>query len=279
MTRLVRSWPLTLLIVLAMAPGVYAQTTDESGRGPQVDRPALPTNPQVDLVFTPVTPCRVFDTRPATRGPGSITNVPAAAFAACGVPIGPTGASAVAINVTAAQNFLVSCAAGDLRVGPVAAPVPPSSLVNYQNCENVANAADIPLGAAGIFVFVDVSATDFIVDVNGYYNDVACQAGTVKALGQCFETGLRAATTVFSASDICRGAGLPGGGRLATGLQLRSLRGGNPLTLAAAPGEWVDSVYVNGAAFQAMTIENGGGFDNQTTIANRQFRCVFNPLP
>ncbi len=52
--------------MLAIAPSVYAQTTDESGRSYE---PALttdvrlPTSVTVDLVFTPVTPCRIIDTR------------------------------------------------------------------------------------------------------------------------------------------------------------------------------------------------------------------------
>ena len=53
--------------MLAVAPGIYAQTTDESGRvlgfQPAVIAPNLPTDPNVDLTLTAVTPCRVCDTR------------------------------------------------------------------------------------------------------------------------------------------------------------------------------------------------------------------------
>jgi hypothetical protein len=149
--------------------------------------------------------------------------------------------------------------------------------VNFQNGDNAANAADVPIGT-GVRIFDDSQAAHVIIDVMGYYRDVGCQAGTVKALGLCFETALRAATTVFIASDVCRDQGLPGGGRLGTGLELRSLRGGGPLTLAAT-GEWTESVYVNGVTFSAMTIADNGGFDDQPTLASHPYRCVFSPLP
>src|SRR6188768_396830 len=47
---------------------------------------------------------------------------------------------------------------------------------------------------------------------------VSCAAGTVGLVGLCFETTLRAATTVFLASDTCKAAG----GFLGDGATLRS---------------------------------------------------------
>jgi hypothetical protein len=199
----------------------------------------------------------------------------------CGIP---AGASAVSINITAVP---VGLSPGDLRVAPnPPGALPLASVVNYQNGDTVANAADVPIGT-GVRIFVDGQGTNFVVDVMGYFKDVSCQAGTVKALGQCFEVSLRAPLSIFDASDTCRAAGLPGGGRLATGLELRSLRNGNPLTLApafSAPpgngGEWVDSVFtINLTDFRALTIANDGGFDSRITTNPLRYRCVFRPLP
>src|SRR6266545_4958663 len=100
---------------------------------------------------------------------------------------------------------------------------------------------------------------------------VQCPAGTVEHVGFCFETALRAATNVFTASDTCKTAG----GFLGDGATLRSGRGGLPLTLAAA-GEWTDQIFSpDNTNFYAMTIENTGGFDRITTLSLRQYRCGF----
>lgn len=284
MAKLLRRVLLGVLAgVLATAPGVYAQTHDESGAtfGPLPStRPLNPVNVSVDTVFTPVSPCRVCDTRFGNPDAGGCakglifgTGIRGVAIAGlCGVP---SGASAVSINITAVP---ATSSPGDLRAGPNPGGAPPSSVINYQ-FENVANAADIQIGTAGVNIFADGAPTDFIVDVMGYFREVTCQAGTVKALGQCWETGLRAALDVFDASNACRLVGLPERGRLGVGLQMRELNAQGILTLAAVPGEWTDSVYAIGTAFQAMTIASSGGFATQPTLDLRQFRCVFLPMP
>jgi len=283
-----------LVGILAIVPAASAQT-DESGArlGPppeQVRNPDNPANANVDLLFTPLSPCRVCDTRfgsidaggcaKGTLFGGGTRDVTIAGL--CGVP---SGADAVSINITAVPAFPGS--PGDLRVAPNPPGAPPiSSIVNYQ-FENTANAADVPIGT-GVRVFADGSAADFVVDVFGYYRDVSCQAGTVKAFGQCFETAFRAANScplgacsVFAASEVCRLVGTPGRGRLGTGLQLRALQILGILALAPPPGEWTDSVYVDNGVFEAMTIANTQGFATQGTIpaGGRAFRCVFNTLP
>ena len=100
---------------------------------------------------------------------------------------------------------------------------------------------------------------------------VQCSAGTVEHVGLCFEAALRAATNVFIASDTCKTAG----GFLSDGLTLRSGRGGNPLTLAAA-GEWTDQIFSpDNTTFYSMTITDAGGFDRVATLSLRQYRCAF----
>jgi len=273
-----------LASVLAIVPGAYAQVHDESGAtfGPPATTiiPLNPTNADVELVFTPVTPCRICDTRlfPDAGGcakgllsDGGFRDVTIAGL--CGIP---SDASAAAVNITAVPATVGS--PGDLRAAPnPPGTLPPSSIINYQ-FENVANAANIKIGT-GIRIFADGASTDFIVDVNGFYRHVTCQAGTVKAFGQCWETALRAATSVFSAAQACRLVGPPGRGRLGSGLQLRALQTLGILALAAPPGEWTDSVYVDSTVFSAMTIANTEGFATQTTLSSREYRCVFNTLP
>jgi hypothetical protein len=126
--------------------------------------------------FVGIVPCRIIDTRAGQgfsgqAGPpalvanttrtfqitGTVPGLPSQ----CGIP-----ATAVAISV----NFTVTnfAGAGDIRVFPSGGTLPIASILNYQ-IENIANATTVPLGPAGITVQADVSGTDFIADVNGYY--------------------------------------------------------------------------------------------------------------
>lgn len=293
MTRLIKTWVFCLsAFVLAVAPSLYAQTTDDSGQAglePVSPGPLNPTNALVDVVFTPITPCRIINTT-VSGGPitaGSTRNFVVAGttgFAAqggntigCGIPRGPAVAAVinyVAVNPTGA---------GDLRVTPFGTPVPLASVINYAAVPglNVANGVATKLCSPGascgfdITIQGDSSTTGLVADVMGYYAGVTCQAGTVKVLGQCFETALRAADDLLAASDACRAA--TGAGRLATAMELRSLRGGNPLTLDAA-GEWVDSFNVSAAVASGILVTNAGTLSQVGVTSLHPFRCVFRPL-
>lgn len=133
------------------------------------------------LTFVGITPCRIVDTRGAggtftgQAGPpalvadanrtfqitGTVPGVPSQ----CGIP---TNAAAISVNFTVA-GFT---GAGDVRVFPAGGALPNASIVNY-SLENIANATSVPLGPVGsekgITVRADVSSTQLIVDVNGYY--------------------------------------------------------------------------------------------------------------
>ena len=270
-------------LVLALGPGVHARGRTPSewwsrSRGP------TSTNPLVDVVFTPITPCRIINTNVA-GGPiaaGTTRNFVVAGTSGfpaqggtaggCGIPFGI--ASAAVINYIAVNP----AGAGDLRVTPFGTPMPLASIVNYavprlQRANGVATKLCSPIpscATADITIQADVSAASLVADVMGYYSSPGCQAGTVKALGQCYETVLRAADDVFAASDTCRAA--TGGGRLATTMELRSLRGGNPLTLDAT-GEWVDS-FSNISAAQALIVSETGGITEVGTTSTHPFRCV-----
>jgi hypothetical protein len=276
--------------VTALVPTVGAQTVAPNGRvlvpAPGVGM-LLPASPTVDVVFTPITPCRIIDTTIA-GGPidASETRDFAVAgidgFAAqggnaagCGIPL---GASAAVINYVAVGP----AGPGDLRVTAFGTPIPLASVINYANVPglNIANGVATPLapGAAPhITVQADVSATHLVADVLGYYKDVSCQAGSVKVLGQCFETSLRSAADVFNASIACKTAG----GRLATPHELRSVGGPGlgPLTLDGV-GEWVDSYWTDGVTILALIVNESGQFTSVDTLTPpHPYRCVFRPLP
>jgi hypothetical protein len=169
----VRGARAVLLAGLALSGGTAAQPHD-----------AIPTAtalgaPGVDLVFTPIAPCRIIDTRSA-GGPiaagttrdfdvaGALSGQGGAAD--CGVPEGR--ATAVAVNLVAVNP----AGAGNLRAWAFGQAVPTASVINYAS-GNVANAVVLPIcnPAAGpctkdFTLRADVSASQVVADVTGYFH-------------------------------------------------------------------------------------------------------------
>lgn len=139
-----------------------------------------------DLVFVPVQPCRIIDTRLA-GGPlvaGTMRNFQVTGSASlagqggnasgCGIPQGSTLplAAAVAINFIAVGP----AGAGDLRAWAFGQPQPLASIINYAAVSglNIANGVIVPIAgtasaAADLSVIADVSGTHLVADVTGYF--------------------------------------------------------------------------------------------------------------
>ena len=119
-----------------------------------------------------VNPVRIADSRPAPENVG-IAPVHIGANAAIIVPVAGLGGlpaassiSAVVLNVTVANPE----GSGYLTVYPSNALLPSSSNLNFIGGDLRSNQVTVPLGPDGaVRVFAGVSATDVIVDVNGYY--------------------------------------------------------------------------------------------------------------
>ena len=139
---------------------------------------AAPTDQ--DLVFTPVTPCRIVDTRlaggPFTPGARREFYVYGTTIianqggnpAGCASPRGEP--SAVHINVTAVPQS----GSGYFGVFPANVEPPNASLVNYKTgVQNIANAATIKTyyqaGAREIEVINRNGSAHLVIDVMGYY--------------------------------------------------------------------------------------------------------------
>ncbi len=137
-----------------------------------------------DLVFTPVAPCRVIDTRTSAAGQlvagidQSFLVRSAGGFASqggsatdCGIP---AAASAVEMNFVAVGP----AGSGDLRVAAFPGALPNASVLNYTNLPglNIANGIAQPVCVTGaapcakdITVRADVSNTHLVVDVVGFF--------------------------------------------------------------------------------------------------------------
>jgi hypothetical protein len=136
---------------------------------------------QADLVYTPVTPCRIIDTRRAGGliAPGAprsflVTGTDysdqGGSAAGCGVPFGPT--TAAVVNFVAVNPG----GAGNLRVTPFGTAMPLASIINFSAGMNLANGLVVatcnPFSftcSSDITIQADVSATQLVADVQGYF--------------------------------------------------------------------------------------------------------------
>jgi hypothetical protein len=146
--------------------------------------PQLLGSPRADLVFTPLTPCRLADTRGYPGGPWPITPGSARAFdatvnlgaqggnsAGCGVPSLEPPALAVTITAVNPQGT------GNLRAYPARNLPPIASVVGYGlpgTGLNVANTTIVPLLQDLLIpeefvIRADGSTVHVVIDVVGYF--------------------------------------------------------------------------------------------------------------
>jgi len=199
-----------------------------------------------DLVYTPVAPCRIIDTRIA-GGPiaaGSTRNFLAAGSGfsgqggitgSCGIPFGP--ATAVVINFVA----VTPTAPGDLRVYPFGGSLPLASIINYIPNQNVANGVPtticnpaVSACSSDITILAEAAATNVVADVEGYF------AAPVATALDCITLG-SASTVVHYNAWTAIDAVCPAG---------RTATGGGDLTAEGTlgyPGIW--TVSLPGAAY------------------------------
>jgi hypothetical protein len=123
------------------------------------------------LRFISVPPCRVVDTRDATKptgfGPPFITGGTSRSFA---IPYGPctgipTTAQAYSLNVTVVPHGGLAY----LTVWPTGEPQPLVSTLNSLDGEIQANAAIIPAGTGSAISVFATNDTDLVLDIDGYF--------------------------------------------------------------------------------------------------------------
>ena len=123
-----------------------------------------------ELVFYPLTPCRVVDTRAGQSKSGAFGPPSLQANATRNFPLSgncgiPSTAVAYSLNFTAVPPGPL----GYLSVWPTGQPYPGVSTLNASDGEVLANAAIIQAGTAGSITTLAGNPTDLIVDVNGYF--------------------------------------------------------------------------------------------------------------
>jgi hypothetical protein len=126
--------------------------------------------------FTPITPCRVMDTRsgapvgprntPLTAGVDYSISVTGTNGRCTGIPVNATG---VALNVTAVNGT----AASFLTVWPTGTTRPIASSLNWSaNQAPTPNAVNAALPASGqVSFWTETGTVDLIADITGYYTE------------------------------------------------------------------------------------------------------------
>lgn len=157
---------------------------------------AAPGGPET--TFVPITPCRLFDYRPApdtvgTRttplGPGeTATQQVTGAVGNCTIP---AGAAAVSMNVT----IVSPTAQSNLRLFPADAATPLVSNLNWKAGQSpTPNKVDVKLSPAGAVKMTNLKGTVYVVaDVVGYYtrsglDALRTQTVTISGLSMTPET-------------------------------------------------------------------------------------------
>jgi len=216
-----------------------------------------------DLVYTPLTPCRIVDTRfaggPIAANTTRSFDVDGTSFTgqggfngSCGIPFGV--AYAVAMNITATQPN----ADGYFTAYPLGATQPLSSILNWTAGATIANSTIVPVvpGVGNDFnLFAGGATVHAVIDVLGFY------AAPVATALDCI--------TVSSAVTACPfdvwtnvDANCPAG---------RTATGGGYLTTEGSlgyPGVWL------------TTFPNGNGWrtqvDNQNSSGSRNIQTFVN---
>jgi hypothetical protein len=130
-----------------------------------------------DLVYTPVTPCRIVDTRRATEGvlaagvartfdvDGSSLAEQGGSATGCGIPLAV--AQAVTMTIVAVQP----AGSGYLTAWGLGQRPTTSSVLNYAANAVIANTAIIPVvpGGGNDFTLFSLATTHVVVDVLGYF--------------------------------------------------------------------------------------------------------------
>ena len=128
--------------------------------------------PANSLVFVGMTPCRVADTRPGQGfsgafGPPGLTagasrTFPIQSSTMCTIP---SIAQAYSFNIT----VVPSTASGFIAAYPTGQPLPLAATLVWSQGSVTSNAAVVLGGTSGSIDVYANSATDIVIDINGYY--------------------------------------------------------------------------------------------------------------
>jgi hypothetical protein len=156
---------------LYWSPGETAKSPErDAGAGDQRAGIAA-KNSTSPVPLIAITPCRIVDTREATRPPGYGPPALVAGAPRNFMLTGQCGIAGDAVAVSLNITVVSPQGLGYVLIYPQGEAQPVVSTLNYTLGVTVANAAIVPLGGGngGITVAAAVSGTELLIDTNGYY--------------------------------------------------------------------------------------------------------------
>jgi DNA-binding beta-propeller fold protein YncE len=156
------------IVSAGVSGGVSVYVTNTSDVVLDIDGYFAPASPST-LVFYPLAPCRVADTRtqPGDLGGPYLTggvprDFPVMEASACNIP---ASAQAYSLNFTAVPHGSL----GYLTVWQAGQNRPVVSTLNALTGAITANAAVVPAGTSGAISTFASNDTDLVIDINGYF--------------------------------------------------------------------------------------------------------------
>ena len=231
-----------------------------------------------EATFVPITPCRLFDTRPAPDNVGERATPLGAddthiqqVTGTNGNCVIPTDATAVALNATAVGATAPSFG----TFYPADASLPGSSNLNYGPGQAATpNKVDVKLSADGkLAIFNKFGSVDMLADVTGYYTSsglAGLEARRPSVYAEAVDTTSAPAITTDETSVISLDVDADVVGEIVAHYDVTAAGfGGEPdlrcaLVQAGETVDWSNS--------QIWTANGGGGADNGTLSGTRTFR-------
>jgi hypothetical protein len=219
----------------------------------------LPFTAEHSDPYSTLAPVRICDTRPITSySPAnqcSGNSIPSDATLT--VPVAghfgvPADATAVVLNVTVVSP----AGAGYLTVFPAGVAMPTASNVNFTAGQAVPNLVEVGVGTAGQVSFWSSSATDLVVDVEGYASPTASDgagSGLYNPLPQPIRICDTRGESPYSPQNQCSGDTVGAGGT--KGVQVT----GEAAIPAGAIAAVFNITVVNPAAAGYLTVYPQGG--------------------
>jgi hypothetical protein len=225
--------------------------------------------------YQPLTPLRICDTRPVSTfssvnqcnsGPDNpVGPIGAGAFKTINVANGqngglgsfgvPANATSVVLNVTAVS----ATAPGFLTIFPAGATAPNASNLNFATGETVPNLVQVGLGTDGDISIFSSSATDLLVDVEGYSaSTIPAGSGLYNPLSSSIRLCDTRAMSSFTAPNQCNGSGTAAGTLPAGGTQDVQVTNGTTIP-SGATAAVLNVTVVNPAASGFVTVYPQGG--------------------
>lgn len=244
-----------------------------SALGSRDGRKAL-GDPDKDLLYTPLSPCRLFDTRPYSSALGQLGGTFAANTRRAIVPAGAcaipgSGVKSLFLSVTTLNNTVNS--GGFLAMLAPAAPV--TAVVDIFNIGSLWSGSNtiVATGAAGQFdVYVAGANAEVLVDVLGYFAPPSSTGDGLRVIqggvGPTVINGAASNTaTAGSAITVSGGEGNAaagdystiGGGRQNSTATFEATVAGGRLNAATGGASSIGGGYANAASGASSTVSGG----------------------